>query len=243
MQIDGINLNIEGQLELLEKFEKHYKVLPFENKKKQGLRYYYENDWYSYCDAIFLSCVLMEFKPKKIIEVGSGFSSAVTLDINEIFLESKLKTTFIEPDPNRLLSLMSSEDKENSTMIKRWVESVDTKIFEELEENDILFIDSSHILSHRNDLNYLMFKILPNLKKGVLIHFHDIFYPFEYSIEAINAKIPWNEVYFLRAFLTFNHQFEIKLFSHFLTKYFPEKFKNMEKCLLNPGGNIWIQKT
>lgn len=243
MQIDGIDLNIEGQLELITKFEKHYKVLPFEKKKKHGLRYYYENDWYSYCDAIFLSCMLMEFKPKRIIEVGSGFSSAVTLDINENFLDSKLETTFIEPDPIRLLTLMNLKDKKNSKIIRKFVETVDTKIFEELEENDILFIDSSHILNHRNDLNYLIFKILPNLKKGVFVHFHDIFYPFEYSDEAINSNILWNEVYFLRAFLTFNNQFEIKLFSHFLTEYFPEKFKNMEKCLLNPGGNIWIQKT
>lgn len=242
MLIDGIDLNVEGQLELLTKFEEHYKVLPFEHKKKHGLRYYYENDWYSYCDAIFLSCVLMEFKPKRVIEVGSGFSSAVTLDINENFLDSKLKTTFIEPDPGRLLSLMNLKDKQNSKLIRRWVESVDTKIFEELEENDILFIDSSHILTHRNDLNYLIFKILPNLKKGVLIHFHDIFYPFEYSTAAMNANIPWNEVYFLRAFLTYNDKFKIRLFSDFLTKFFPEKFSNLEKCLKNPGGNLWIQK-
>ncbi len=105
--IPGIDLNINGQIELFNKFKKYYKELPFEQHKKKDLRYFFENPSYSYSDAIFLYCMIRHTKPKKIIEVGSGFSSCVILDTNELFLDQKASCTFIEPYPELLLSLIN----------------------------------------------------------------------------------------------------------------------------------------
>ena len=93
------------------------------------------------------------------------------------------------------------------------VQNVKLIEFEKLEPNDLLFIDSSHISKIGSDLNYLLFEVLPSLKPGVIIHFHDILYPFEYPYEWIEKGIYWNEAYLLKAFLMHNKNYEILLFN------------------------------
>jgi hypothetical protein len=115
---------------------------------------------------------LRYFKPKQIIEVGSGFSSALMLDVNDI--------DFIDPYPHRLYSLLKEADAERHNVIADKVQNIDIGVFQKLKENDILFIDSSHVSKIGSDVNFLMFEVLPNIQSGVLIHFHDIFYNFEY---------------------------------------------------------------
>jgi hypothetical protein len=241
-EILGINLNEENQLNLLDKFGNFYNELPFEDNKTEFLRYYFINDWYSYCDAIFLYSMIRNYRPKKIIEIGSGFSSAVSMDTNDLFFNSEINLEFIEPYPSRLLELMNQNDKSKYKIYQTNVENLPTSIFETLESGDILFVDSSHKFLYGNDLYYIFFEIIPKLKKGVLIHFHDIFYPFKYSEDAINSRIPWDEIYFLRNFLMFNDSFEIKIFSDFISKFHKEKLENLPLCLKNSGGNIWIEK-
>src|SRR5690606_8620162 len=111
-------------------------------------------------------------------------------------------------------------------------------VFEELNAGDMLFIDSTHVAKTGSDVNYILFEILPRLKSGVLIHFHDIFYPFEYPRDWVFNGRNWNEVYFLKAFLMYNTTFEIKLFSHYLHKHHPNVFEAMPLCYRNHGGNL-----
>ena len=98
--IPGIELHESEQLELLEEFCKYYPTIPFPANKQDGLRYYYENPSYSYSDAIFLHCMIRHLKPKRIIEIGSGFSSCATLDTNQVFFNGSIRTTFVEPYPD-----------------------------------------------------------------------------------------------------------------------------------------------
>lgn len=115
--------------------------------------------------------------------------------------------------------------------------------FDILKENDILFVDSTHVSKVGSDVNYLLFEILPRLNKGVYIHFHDIFYPFEYPKEWIYDGKAWNEDYILRAFLQYNDSFKIFFFNTFLESFFREKFTlEMPLCLKNTGGSLWIKK-
>ena len=241
-EILGINLNENQQLSLLDKFQEYYDEIPFKDNKTDSLRYHFVNDWYSYCDSIFLYSMIRYSKPKKIIEVGSGFSSAVSMDTNDLFFNSEINLEFIDPAPSRLLRIMNENDKIKYKIHKTQVENLPTEIFDSLESGDILFIDSSHKFSYGNDLDYLLFKILPKLKKGVLIHFHDIFFPFKYSDESIQSKISWDEIYFLKSFLMFNESFEIKIFSDFISKFHLDKLEKMALCKKNTGGNIWIEK-
>ena len=242
--IDGIDLNEDGQLRLFDKFKEFYKELPFPSEKAGTCRYYFENPSYSYSDAIILYCIIRHTKPRRIIEVGSGYSSCVTLDTSEQFFGDAIDVTFIEPYPDLLYSLIRTGDKEKVRVLPTRLQDVALTEFDSLENNDILFINSTHVSKVNSDVNYIFFKISPRLKRGVFIHFHDIFYPFEYPKEWIYEGRFWNEDYILHAFLQYNTAFKILFFNTFLEHFHEEAFnKYMPLCLRNRGGSIWLQKT
>ena len=241
--LPGIDLNSNEQLDLLDSFQTFYNELPFTDEKSGGFRYYYENGFYSYSDAIFLYCMIRHLKPQRIIEVGSGFSSCVTLDTNEKFMGNSINCTFIEPYPERLESLLKSTDNEKVLIHKKRLQEIPLELFGELHENDILFIDSTHVTKFNSDVNYIIHKILPVLACGVHIHFHDIFYPFEYPQEWLLRGTAWNEQYILRAFLEFNKEFKIVLFNTYLESMYVAKIKSRFPLLYkNTGGSIWLKK-
>ena len=241
--IDGIDLNEKEQLTLFDEFVEYYKELPFPIEKQDDFRYYFENTGYSYSDAITLYSMIRHAKPKHIIEVGSGHSSCLMLDTNERFLENTIKFTFIEPYPELLYSLIRESDKPGIQVFSKRLQDVDLQEFASLEKNDILFIDSTHVSKINSDVNYIFFKVLPSIKSGVYIHFHDIFYPFEYPKNWALEGRAWNEDYILRAFLEYNYAFKIVFFNTFL-EYFHEDYfrERMALCLKNKGGSIWLQK-
>ncbi|MDR0306294.1 MAG: class I SAM-dependent methyltransferase [Chitinispirillales bacterium] len=241
--LPGIDLNANEQLNLLDSFETFYKELPFTDEKSDGLRYYYNNGCYSYSDAILLYCMMRYLKPKKIIEAGSGFSSSVMLDTNEKFMGNSINCKFIEPYPARLESLLKNNDREYVTIHQKRLQEVSIDVFTELNENDILFIDSTHVAKFNSDVNYIFHEILPILAHGVHIHFHDVFYPFEYPREWLLEGRAWNEQYMLRAFLEYNNNFKIVLFNTYLESMYESKIKSRFPLLYkNTGGSIWLKK-
>ena len=243
-EIPGINLNTSVQLEYLEAIAGFYDEHPFPENKTEGIRYYLKNDSFSFADGYILYGMIRHLKPRRLIEVGSGFSSCVTLDTNERFFNNTIDTTFIEPFPELFYKLMKKGDRENVEVIASKLQDVPLDTFSALGENDILFIDSTHVAKVDSDVNYLFAKILPSLNVGVYIHIHDIFYPFEYPRPWIEECRAWNELYMLRSFLQYNQQFEIVLFSHFLNTFYRDKLgEAIPLALINPGGNIWLRKT
>jgi predicted O-methyltransferase YrrM len=241
--IPGIDLNETGQLAMLEEIKRHYPDLSFPVRKSPDRRYYYENSMYTYSDVIFLSGMLRHARPKRIVEVGSGYSSAAMLDTIDLHLDGQVQCTFIEPYPDRLLSLLRPEDLGRVRIIKERVQDVGLAPFLALDRNDILFIDSSHAMKIGSDVNYLLGEILPQLRLGVYVHVHDIFYPFEYPEAWVTEGRAWNEAYGLRAFLAFNESYKIVLFNTFLERFHRGVFeRDMPLCLLNEGGSIWLQR-
>ena len=236
-----IDLNESEQYAFLEEIKKYYPEFPFKQKPVSGFNYYCDNGYYGASDSVFLYSMLRHFRPKKVIEIGSGFSSLLMVEVNKHFLKSETQFHFIEPNPERLLKLL----QENDCLLKEKVQHVDVKLFESLDEGDILFVDSSHVSKTGSDLNHIIFEILPRLKKGVLIHFHDIFYPFEYPKNwVVDKYISWNEAYILRAFLMYNKHFKIIAYNTFLQDFHESWFEeNMPFCLENRGGSIWLQKS
>ena len=214
----GINLREKEQLKLLESFSCYYSDLPFPTQPAENTRYYYENGWFGYADAITLYSILRHYEPRNIIEIGSGFSSAAMLDVNDLFFKRQARFTFIEPHPSRLFGLLTQKDKNRYTVLEQQVQDVPLEVFRTLSTNDILFIDSSHVVKLGSDVGYILFNILPELRPGVIIHFHDIFWPFEYPKEWTLVGIAWNESYFLRSFLQFNEAFEIMYLNSFIAK-------------------------
>ncbi|MCX6303954.1 MAG: class I SAM-dependent methyltransferase [Bacteroidetes bacterium] len=239
----GIDLNLPGQQKLLEDFSRRYQDIPLPENKDEKFRYYYNNPFFSYSDGAILYSFIMHFKPARIIEIGSGFSSALMLDAIHHLNRPQTRLTFIEPFPERLYELVTPGDQEKVTIFEKNLQQIDISCFEQLEENDILFIDSTHVAKTGSDLNYLVFEILPSLKKGVLVHFHDVFYPFEYPKDWVFGGRSWNEIYILRSFLMFNDHFEIVLFPHFIYRKYREYFANMPECHAYGGASFWIRKT
>ena len=244
--IGGIELYWSEQISLLKDLaNRFYKDIPFSEHQRtdNNNRYFYENGFFTYADGIILYSLLRYLKPKNLIEVGSGFSSSLILDVNEQFLDNSINCIFIEPYPDRLIRNLRSADRSRITIIQEKVQEQDLEMFEHLQPGDILLIDSSHVSKAVSDVNFLVFDVLPRLKSGVWIHFHDIFYPFEYLEEWVRGGRSWNEAYLLRALLMFNQNFKIKLWGNALAVRYPEILQEyMPLCLKNSGASLWLRK-
>jgi hypothetical protein len=193
--------------------------------------------------AIFLHCMVRYSQPQQIIEVGSGFSSCVMLDTNELFFANRIQLTHIEPYPNLLYSLLRPGDRERVEILPQKLQEIPLERFQSLQAGDILFIDSTHVSKTGSDVNYLFFAILPSLAPGVYVHIHDIFYPFEYPAEWVYNGRAWNEAYLLRGFLQYNEVFSIQFFNTYLEQVYKSRFREkMPLCLKDPGGSLWLHK-
>jgi predicted O-methyltransferase YrrM len=243
-EMPGLDLNEEGQLRLFDKLREFYGEQPFRAHRAEGRRYWFENPAYSYADAILLYCMMRHLRPRRIIEVGAGYSSGAILDTNELFFDNSIECTFIEPDAQLLRSLLNKQDRDRIAIVEKTLQEVDSQVFAQLQTNDILLIDSSHVAKIDSDVNHIFFRILPLLNRGVYIHFHDIFYPFEYPLDWVYEGRAWNETYLLRAFLQYNQQFEIQLFNTFIDGFHKKKyFHDMPLVEKNTGGSIWLKKS
>ena len=236
----GIDLRTHSQRALLDEFAATYASIPFPADRSDRYRYYFDNPAYSWSDGIIFHSMLRKLRPNRIIEVGSGYSSALALDTNELFLDGATSITFIEPYPELLSSLI--RDSDPCEIIPLPVQDVPVSRFEELEAGDILFIDSTHAAKAGGDVNYLYFEVLPRLKAGVYIHIHDIFDGFEYPPPWVMEGRGWTEQYVLRAMLMHNARLEVVFFNTYMERVEEAWFaEHMPNCLRNRGGSIWLR--
>lgn len=242
-EMPGVDFNEAGQLALLERLAPHVAQIdyPVEQPADPAM-YFYANDQYPVLDAEVLFAMLCHLRPRNMIEVGSGFSSLVTADVNRRLLGGGLAFSCIEPYPRRFL--VDGVAGISSLIVKK-VQDVELAYFDRLTSGDILFIDSSHVAKIGSDVNHLFFEILPRLRAGVLVHLHDIFLPHEYpKVWMLDQGRNWNEQYLVRAFLQYNNAFEVAwaagFMAHFhfdqVTRVFP-RFPR-----LGGGGSLWLRK-
>lgn len=242
----SIRLNIDEQLALCNEMKKFYNPGMFA-ETESGLgqngntRYYYENKFFSYGDGIILNMFLRKTHPKRIVEVGCGFSSAMMLDTCDMFAElGDVDFTFIEPEPER--RLLKLVDAREINLIKSNLQDLSPDLIcGALECGDLLFIDSSHVVKLNSDVMFIFDRILPNLKKGVYVHFHDVVYPFVYPDCWVREGRFWNEVFFLKQFLAYNDSWKIVLWPVMLHQ------KNLIQDIFplinrNIGGSLYLQK-
>jgi Methyltransferase domain len=240
----SIRLRSEEQTTFLRELSRYYADFKWPEQLAPGYRYYLNNPYFCHGDALSLYSILRHFRPRRIIEAGSGFSSALMLDTDDRFLGGNTRFQFIEPYPARLRSLLGTEDTDRVRVVEERVQKMPVALFSELQANDILFIDSSHVAKLGSDVNYLIFQVLPRLQPGVLVHVHDIMWPFEYPREWVIEGRAWNEVYLLRAFLQYNEAFDILLFNSYLGHQHRALLTElMPKFLANTGGSLWLLKT
>jgi hypothetical protein len=241
--LGGIDLNEAGQIKLLEELGRHYESVPFSDERQTHLRFHYNNPNFSYGEAVVLFCLISAFRPQRIIEIGCGYSSCVILDANDILRNMAIQTAFVEPYPELLLSLVKPDDSQRFSLIVKKVQQTDLEMYAALREDDMLIVDSAHVVKTGGDVNFVLFEILPRLQPGVLIHFHDIGYPFEYPKTWVYEGRAWNEAYFLRAFMQYNRAFQIELYNAFLAEFHSETFaRALPICRRNFGTSFWMRK-
>jgi predicted O-methyltransferase YrrM len=244
--LPGLDFNDSVQLKLIGSFHYNKELLeiPIE-KTKEELGFYYNNGSFISGDAEYLYNILRHFRPKKIIEIGSGYSTLLSIKALE---NNKAEDTAYEVEHICVEPFeMSWLEKTPARIIRKKVEEVDRAIFESLQAGDILFIDSSHVIRPQGDVLFEYLEILPVLAPGVLVHIHDIFTPKDYLDSWIFKEHKlWNEQYLLEAFLTLNKEYEVIGALNYLAHHYREEFSS--KCPIflkqpdNEPGSFWIRK-
>jgi hypothetical protein len=232
-------------LKNLNSIKSYFKDFDYPMEDDGKSRFYTSNVSFPTLDAVVLFSMIRKSKPKRIIEIGSGFTSGLMMGVNEKYFNNKINLTFIEPYPELLYQRMRKGDKSRCKVIPNGVQDVPLGVFKQLKKDDILFIDSTHVSKFNSDVNYEIFDILPELNKGVIIHFHDVFDGFEYPLTWLSDGWAWNEDYLLRAFLMNNNEYEILLMNDYLGHHHPEPLEGSypvrDKGILN-GGSLWLRK-
>jgi predicted O-methyltransferase YrrM len=248
-ELVGIELRAEAQLALLDematRWRREYEAFsrlrtPIEHE------FFLDNGAFESVDAEVLYSMIRTFKPRRIIEIGSGHSTrlaaqAMERNRHEDGVEGEL--TAIEPYPSATLR---AGFPGLTRCLAVPVQQVPRDTFDALGENDILFIDSSHVLKIGGDVQYEYLEVLPRLRPGVLIHIHDIFLPMEYPKGwVLDAHRFWTEQYLLQAFLAFNSKFEIVWCGSYMsldhTEALARAIPSYRPGLTAPGS-IWLRR-
>ena len=239
----GIDLRLPQQVALALELARYYGDEDFARTPRPDRRYCLANEYFGYGDAFLYQAVLRHLRPARVVEVGAGWSSAVLLDTDERFLGNKTQITFVEPWPERLLSLLRDEDRRRTRLLRQRLQDVALDEFRALRAGDILFIDSSHVAKTGSDVLHALFEVLPALSAGVWVHVHDVLVNFEYPETWVQEGRSWNEAYFLRAFLMHNHEWEVALHGPTLAEHAPELLlPRMPRVAENVGGSLWLRK-
>ena len=245
----GIDFRDKQQLWLLANFSKKYVAeyggIPY-SKTKVAYQYYFNNHFFGPVDAEILYCMIREYKPKRIVEVGSGFSTyLIAQAVNKNKMSDGISCDFSAIDPYANV-VVKNGFPGLTQLVNGKIQEIEPEFFRNLESKDILFIDSSHILDIGSDVQFIFKKILPCLKKGVIVQLHDIFLPFEYPKNWVMKKHWfWNEQYILRAFLYGNSHYHILWAGCYMHYHYFNELKNVFKYESKnriPPGSFWIRK-
>lgn len=229
--------------EVFPRFAPDYRYPERESDTTSEDQFYTQNSQFSWLDSRALFVLLRELRPKRVIEVGGGFSSLLIADVNRRWFDGVIEFECIEPYPRPFLDRGVAG---LTRLVRERVEVLDTESFRRLEENDILFIDSSHVAKTGSDVNFLYFEVLPRLRPGVRVHFHDIFLPADYPQQwVLQENRSWNEQYVLRALLMHSTAFRVMFACNYAFMRFPELVASaigVEPGKGFGGGSCWIER-
>lgn len=241
--LPGINWNVDEQLNILSQFSFNNEIIDLPTSKPEKTEFYINNGAFISGDAEYWYNLIRLKKPKTIIEIGSGHSTLMAI---------KAVTKNGEADSSYQCNIICIEPYEkpwlenlNVSVIRERVETIAIDFFLQLQQDDILFIDSSHIIRPQGDVLFEYLEVLPSLNKGVIVHIHDIFSPKDYLKQWVFDEVKlWNEQYLLEAFLTHNSDWKIIGALNFLHHNYFDSLK--DKCRYlekeREPGSFYIQK-
>jgi hypothetical protein len=242
--VAGIDFDRDGHARLLDEvFPALLRDYAYADDLPEGddLREFYNrNSQFAWLDSRAAFALLRHWQPRRVIEVGSGFSSLLIADIGRRFLDPGFRLTCIEPYPRPFLRRLPGVE-----LLEVPVQDVDLAVFDTLAPGDVLFIDSSHVAKTGSDVNRLYFDVLPRLAPGVRVHVHDIFLPHDYPRDwVVRENRSWNEQYLVRALLMDSTRLRVRFGSSYAWATFPDK---VAKALGVPpgqgysGGSLWLE--
>jgi len=245
-ELPGLDLNVEGQAAFFSRFQYEDELLKIELDETPSLQFFYHNGCFGPGDAEYWYSLIRLLKPRRIVEIGSGFSTLLAVRaIRQNELEDgaySCALTCIEPFERPWL------EKTGARIVRERAEVLDKALFLGLDAGDVLFIDSSHVIRPQGDVLFEYLEILPLLKSGVIVHIHDIYTPQDYPEHLVVKKmLLWNEQYLLEAFLTLNDRFRVIGALNFLKHH---RFEELSaRCPIlrrepwSEPGSFYIQKT
>ena len=202
----------------------------------KALDFDFDNDFFSGFDAAVYYSLIRRLQPRRIIEIGGGYSTRIAA--KALVANQKGTLTCIEPYPEERLSNLDVE------LITKRVEEIDVDFFSCLEADDILFIDSSHTVKFGSDVCYEFLEIMPRLARGVWVHVHDIFFPHDYPAEwLMNRRMALNEQYLLEAFLAFSKTFSVQLSNYWLClEHLDEAARLWSNASNERASSFWMKR-
>jgi hypothetical protein len=244
-RLPGINFNVDGQLALIRQFCYRDELLAIPLNKPGVCAYGYHNGSFESGDGEMLYNMIRHFKPRRVVEVGCGESTLMALLAQDRNRQDdpnySCRHICVEPFENPWLANVAVE------LIRERIERVDSQLIESLDKNDILFIDSSHVIRPQGDVVHEYLLLLGVLRPGVIVHVHDAFTPRDYPESwVLEFRRLWNEQYLLEAFLSFNDEFEVLSMVNYLAHDHLEALENACPILVKePGrepGSFWFRR-
>lgn len=198
------------------------------------------DEGYGLVEADFLYCFVRSKKPEQILQIGCGVSTAICLQAARDEGYSP-KIVCIEPYPTDFLLRESQAGR--IELVARKVQDVSPDYVKRLCAGDLFFVDSSHTLAPAGELNLIILEMLPQLEPGTYVHFHDIYFPYDYAPETVSSALFfWHETALLYAFLTMNREFEIagslSMLHHLRTAELPRYFPDIQPMVFEDGLKV-----
>ena len=221
-------------------------IVPFARElagvpRRAASGFYWDNGFFPNFDAIIYYGLCRRFQPATVLEIGSGFSTHIALRAGE--RNGMARVRCIEPYPSPTLEAIAGRLEQ---FIVRPVQEVPMDVYASLRAGDILFVDTSHVSKIGSDLHHIIFHVLPALPAGVIVHFHDIFLPWEYPREwVVERNWFWNEQYLILAFMMYNTAFRVLFINnHFLSTQAQIAESALTGLATGPlsGASLWLRK-
>lgn len=207
--------------------------------------FFLRNDAFGTVDAELLYGIVRAMRPRKVIELGSGYSSLLIALACRLNAAQGVPTTHVAYDPYPRPHVLGDSPPEPTTVLPVSATDVPIETFAALEAGDVLFVDTTHTVKLASDVNFIVLDVLPALAPGVVVHFHDVFLPWEYPRRWFTEmQYYWAEQYLLQAFLAFNSAFEILVPAHALAREYPDRLRRVIPSFA-PGaapGSLWLRR-
>jgi Methyltransferase domain len=206
-----------------------------------GTAYAWDNPQFNRLDARLYYAVLRMLAPRRVYEVGSGHST-VLASLAAERNPTRTRITCIDPAPRREIDALPCVEEHFPLPVQK----LGLEMFDRLQARDVVFVDSSHVSRIGSDVNRIVLEVLPRLAAGVVVHFHDVFLPWEYPRRwVVDHHHFWNEQYLLAALLLGGRNWQVLFAAHYMAMRHPREVCSAlraEDLAGAAGSSFWMRR-